>query len=48
MGAFQMGRTPEVLESLQSLAATRVPELARYRKASDVAADDPLRKSEVM
>ena len=41
--AFLMGRTPQVIESLSSLAMTRVPELAAYRTVKDVAADDPLR-----
>ena len=41
--AFLMGRTPQVIESLSSLAMTRVPELAAYRIIKDVAADDPLR-----
>ena len=41
--AFLMGRTPQVIESLSSLAMTRVPELAAYRMVKDVAADDPLR-----
>ena len=41
--AFLMGRTPQTIESLTSLAMTRVPELAQVRTCSDVAADDPLR-----
>ena len=41
--AFLMGRTPKVIESLKSLAMTRVPELANYRTFKDVAVDDPLR-----
>ena len=41
--AFIMGRTPQMIESLKSLAMTRVPELAKYRTPKNVAADDPLR-----
>ena len=43
IGAFLMGRTPQVIESLKSLAMTRVPELALFRKFSDVAVDDEIR-----
>ena len=43
IGAFLMGRTPQRIEKLRSLAMTRVPELAMVRKMSDVAKTDPLR-----
>ena len=36
IGAFLMGRTPQRIESLKSLAMTRVPELAKYRTPADV------------
>ena len=43
--AFQMGRMPMAMEGLKDLALTRVPELARFRKPSDVPKDDPLRET---
>ena len=43
IGAFLMGRTPQRMEKLRSLAMTRVPELASVRKVSDVAKTDPIR-----
>ena len=43
IGAFLMGRTPQRIEKLRSLAMTRVPELASVRKVSDVAEADPIR-----
>jgi single-stranded DNA-specific DHH superfamily exonuclease len=43
IGAFLMGRTSQRMEKLSSLAMTRVPELAKYRRVADVAKDDPIR-----
>ena len=37
IGAFLMGRAPQRIEKLRSLAMTRVPELASVRKPSDAA-----------
>jgi hypothetical protein len=36
IGAFLMSRSPQRIESLKSLAMTRVPELAKYRTPADV------------
>jgi len=41
--AFLMGREPQRIENLRSLAMTRVKELTKFRKFSDVAKDDPIR-----
>ena len=44
MGAFLMNRTPEAIEGLDSLSMTRAPELAKFRRPTDVPAKDPLWK----
>ena len=43
IGAFLMGRTPQRIEKLRSLAMTRVPDLAIVRKPSDVDKADAIR-----
>ena len=42
MGAFLMNRPAEQIEALGNLSTTRCPELAKYRKPSDVSSKDPL------
>eukprot|EP00966_Prymnesium_polylepis_P022893 526614-Prymnesium_polylepis.1 len=44
IGALLSGRTPQVIESLLSVASTRVPKLALTQTFEDIAADDELRK----
>ena len=42
-GALLMGRQMERMESLRTLATTRLPELAKYRTFTDVPKEDPVR-----
>ena len=43
LGALQMGRTTEAIESLRSMLTTRVPSLVGLRRFSDMAETDPVR-----
>ena len=43
LGALQMGRTTEAIESLRSMLTTRVPSLVGLRHFSDMAETDPVR-----
>ena len=43
IGAFLMGRTPQRIEKLRSVAMTRIHELAKFGKPSDVAEEDEIR-----
>ena len=42
ISAFLMGREPQRIESLRSLAMTRVPELSKYTAIGDLDGKDPI------